>query len=208
MARSPLVGVAAIGLLLGGITLLGLTLIADGGPHKAASHGRALAGGSAAGSVAGSASGSGSYLSHMPDGIFAACGTLALGALIMQVFRGVPIPYTVILLALGMAFGGLLLLTSTHDGGGEWEGLLLLAQNAFLLMSQIDAHLMLNIFLPPLVTLPRVRTDCGGVRSIVFVVCGSRGTPGGRTGTCRAGSWPPSSGSGAASGILSRCGGS
>ena len=151
MARSPLVAVAAIGLLLGGIALIGLTLIADGGPHKAVSHGRALAGGSAAGSAAGSASGSGSYLSHMPDGIFAACGTLALGALIMQVFRGVPIPYTVILLALGMAFGGLLLLTSTHDGGGEWEGLLLLAQNAFLLMSQIDAHLMLNIFLPPLI---------------------------------------------------------
>ena len=54
MARSPLVGVAAIGLLLGGIALIGLTLIADGGPHKAASHGRALAGGSAAGSAAGS----------------------------------------------------------------------------------------------------------------------------------------------------------
>ena len=41
----PLVAVAAIGLLLGGIALIGLTLFADGGPHKAASHGRALAGG-------------------------------------------------------------------------------------------------------------------------------------------------------------------
>ena len=71
--------------------------------------------GSSSNSISGSGSGSSSSGGHddplhgLPVSLFAATCTLALGAFIKQLFTGIPLPYTALLLGVGMVFGGVLL---------------------------------------------------------------------------------------------------
>jgi hypothetical protein len=113
----------------------------------------AASGSTAAGSDAGSGSGSGSGEGghsevHLPASILATFATLAAGGLIMQLFSRFAVPYTVILLGLGMLVGLALLLIGPRAAGDEATRTLI---DAAATWSDLDAHVMLHIFLPPLV---------------------------------------------------------
>ena len=81
---------------------------------SASSVGSSSSGSSSSGvdSGGGSGSGAGNHdpFHHLPVALFGLISTLALGALIKQLFTGIPIPYTAILLGVGMLLGGFLLL--------------------------------------------------------------------------------------------------
>lgn len=88
----------------------------------------------------------------VPEGILAGFCTLAAGALIMQTFSGIPLPYTVILLTSGMLLGTLVLVTKGVGGEVQyWDASVVEFQLAINLMGELDAHMLLHIFLPPLI---------------------------------------------------------
>ena len=106
----------------------------------------------------GSASGSSSHAGHSHIAsaapILSAFGTLCAGAAILFLFRRSGIPYTVILLIEGMLFGALLLhLESTTDDPDDLSVLSLRT------WATLDAHLMLHVFLPPLIFESAFATD-------------------------------------------------
>lgn len=69
---------------------------------------------------------------------------LALGAFLRHTASSLPIPYTVQLLICGGAFGFFL-----RDGStSSWDGPL---QHSLQALADMDPHLMLHVFLPPLI---------------------------------------------------------
>ena len=120
---------------------------------------RSLAGGSSGSSSGsgGSGSGSGSYSASGSGGghhgiggaapILSAFGTLFCGAMLLWLFSKCGVPYTVILLAVGMAAGAALIYAEEAIGD-TGDDLRVLSLRVW---AKLDAHLMLNIFLPPLI---------------------------------------------------------
>lgn len=69
----------------------------------------------------------------------------------MQAFRHLPVPYTVVLLGFGMFLGMILATNSDADDSTTQTELGGLMVRTGEIWSELDAHLMLHIFLPPLV---------------------------------------------------------
>ena len=121
---------------------------ADGRVDGRREHARRQLGGSGGGGSGGhdDGHGGGSH-SLQATPLLAAFGTLALGAFILSVLPAkLGIPYTVILLAGGMVLGGLLLVAEQQEDPAWAIGV-----RALQGWASLDAHLMLNIFLPPLI---------------------------------------------------------
>ncbi len=86
-------------------------------------------------------SSTGSYDHHDEVVLFAPFLLLAIGALLRSTTRSLPLPYTMQLLILGTIVGWFL-------RKNEWDDTL---QQSMLKLGDMDPHLMLHIFLPPLV---------------------------------------------------------
>ena len=120
-----------------------------GATRRELASGSGSSGGSAgSGSGGGGGSGSGGHAHHLPAPMLAVFATIALGGVIMQVFSRFNVPYTVILLGLGMLVGAALVLAPPSDG---LEGVGGLSVRAAQVWAELDAHLLLHIFLPPLI---------------------------------------------------------
>lgn len=78
---------------------------------------------------------------HVEIVILAPFFILALGALIRQTTKALPIPYTLTLLLIGTLFGFLLRIETWNDALRE----------SINMLGNFDPHLLLHVFLPPLV---------------------------------------------------------
>jgi hypothetical protein len=74
--------------------------------------------------------------------VFAPMAILLIGALVNHFFTGLPIPYTVMLLGVGFLLGSIVRRTDVF--GSDMN-------TSVQIMSQIDPHTFLYIFLPPLI---------------------------------------------------------
>ena len=105
--------------------------------------------------------GTSSHKSHQTDAILAPMVTLGLGCLIRHVlaYTGIPIPYTVNLLLLGAMLGGALRAFFIYQfdelqagtcppNNPMWSDIF---QRSVATLGNMDPHLLLHIFIPPLV---------------------------------------------------------
>jgi NhaP-type Na+/H+ or K+/H+ antiporter len=70
--------------------------------------------------------------------------TLIIGAITRHIFKGTPVPYSVVLLVIGLAIGVL-------ERTGAFTGHVAGFGHAVKMVSEIDPHLILFLFLPPLI---------------------------------------------------------
>ena len=120
-------------------------------PRQLSSSGSSSGSGSSSDGSSSGSSAHGSSSGHAghhgpPAPILASFGTLAAGAFILFAMKNFGIPYTVILLTEGMLLGALLVY-----GEGAIENPYDLRISSLAVWANLDAHLMLNIFLPPLI---------------------------------------------------------